>query len=154
MRKITILSYILLFFTTTIPRLTQMMLLVETDNSASCYENFSSTNSDIINSTVESILQIKQDSDNGDDNDNDIFDDEIYELFKIISSELSKIEENENADDGYMRLIFIIVILILIVSIKAKIYKMLTCFKRKKPVHDSALEKITIRELNYNINNN
>lgn len=78
---------------------------------------------------------------------------ELDTLFNMIMEEISKIQKNEVTDYGYTRMIFIILILFFIFSIKTKLYKIITCCKRMKPdSKDAALEKITIQELNYIIN--
>ncbi|AHH82714.1 ORF-125 [Buzura suppressaria nucleopolyhedrovirus] len=88
---------------------------------------------------------------NSDDKDDNT--EELDSLFNIVMGEISKIQKNETTDNGYIRMIFIILILFFIFSIKTKIYKIFTCCKRLKPTpNDTALEKITIQELNYIIN--
>lgn len=80
---------------------------------------------------------------------------DIDKLLEVIMDQVSKIEKNELADNGYTRIILIFLILIFVLLIKTKIYKLSTCFnKRKSPVeaHPVALDKITIQEYTYNIN--
>ncbi|QWO71680.1 hypothetical protein [Orgyia pseudotsugata single capsid nuclopolyhedrovirus] len=84
---------------------------------------------------------------NGNANKND-----IDAVFAVIMEEINKIQKNEITDYGYTRMIFIILILFFIFSLKAKLYKILTCFKKKTKPDECALETITIRELNYNVN--
>ncbi|ABY65857.1 hypothetical protein [Orgyia leucostigma nucleopolyhedrovirus] len=87
----------------------------------------------------------------GNDNDDKATND-IDTLFTVIMEEINKIQKNEITDYGYTRMIFIVLILFFIFSIKAKLYKILTCFKKKVKHEEGALETITIRELNYNVN--
>ncbi|QHB21794.1 orf135 [Artaxa digramma nucleopolyhedrovirus] len=79
---------------------------------------------------------------------------DIEVLFKLIMEQVSKIQNNEITDYGYTRMIFVILIIFFIFSIKSKIYRLLSCVKKKKKslAGECALENITIRELNYNVN--
>ncbi|ACO53579.1 unknown [Euproctis pseudoconspersa nucleopolyhedrovirus] len=81
--------------------------------------------------------------------------DDVAVLFNLIMQQVGKIQKNEISDFGYTKLIFALLILSFIFSIKSQIYKLLTCAKRKKKLKsdDCALETITIKEFNYNVNN-
>jgi hypothetical protein len=98
------------------------------------------------------LLMLLRDSDqllNSTDNSND-----IDALFNMIMNEISNIQKHEVSDNSYTRMIFILLIMLLLFSFKTKLYKMMTCFKKKPMSEDCALEKITIKELNYNVTQN
>ncbi len=86
---------------------------------------------------------------NGTINNND-----IDALFSMIMNEISNIQKHEVSDNSYTRMIFILLIMLLLFSFKTKLYKIMTCFKKKRTSEDCALEKITIKELNYNVTQN
>ncbi|QNV47776.1 hypothetical protein [Alphabaculovirus altersperidaniae] len=89
-------------------------------------------------------------------------DKDIDSIFAIIMNEISKIEKTESSDVNYTKIIIGLLILITIFTLKTKIYRISTCWRRKKQqrrwfksyndVNDDApLENITIQELNYNV---
>lgn len=77
--------------------------------------------------------------------------DDVDKLLQLIMNEVTKIEKNEETDYGYTKMIFIALIMMGILLIKTKIYKISTCFKKRKKTENETLEKITIQEFNYNI---
>ncbi|QYC92752.1 Hypothetical protein Trvi_ORF143 [Trabala vishnou gigantina nucleopolyhedrovirus] len=111
------------------------------------------------------ITNIDNNKKNTNNNNNEDANHDIDTLFGMIMEEVNKIHKNEVTDYSYTRMIFIILILFFIFSFKTKLYKILTCFTRKKKNANNndndddnednkhVLEKITIREFNYNINN-
>ena len=91
--------------------------------------------------------------------DSDGFDnskDDISSLFITIMNEIGKIEKIESNDISYTKMIFGVLILIALFTVKTKLYRISTCCLQRKN-HKShgdeviPLENITIQELNYNI---
>ncbi|AKC91633.1 hypothetical protein [Lambdina fiscellaria nucleopolyhedrovirus] len=91
-----------------------------------------------------------------DDNDKNDVDENIDNLFAMILEEMNKIKKNEDTDYSYTKIIMIILCLLLIFSLKTKMYRLSQCFKKKHTNNsnkdNALLEKITIQEFNYNVN--
>ncbi|AIU41359.1 orf120 [Sucra jujuba nucleopolyhedrovirus] len=83
---------------------------------------------------------------------------DIDHLFNMIMVEVTKIQKNESNDYSYTRIIFILLIVFFIITLKIKLYKYMNCNRKRAATPALAeekvpLEKITIKELNYNFNN-
>ncbi|ACF05411.1 hypothetical protein [Adoxophyes orana nucleopolyhedrovirus] len=73
--------------------------------------------------------------------------DSIDKFMNIVVHELTDIQQNEINDVSYTKIILILVILICILLLKVKFYKISKCFRRN---HD-IIETIKINEFNYNM---
>nr|AMO27620.1 hypothetical protein [Lymantria dispar multiple nucleopolyhedrovirus]QCQ67692.1 hypothetical protein [Lymantria dispar multiple nucleopolyhedrovirus] len=79
---------------------------------------------------------------------------DIDALFALIMVELQKIHSSELSDFSYTKLILILLILIMLYSLKTKLYKLSMCCNKKRDDakrQQTPLENITIQEFNYNV---
>lgn len=79
--------------------------------------------------------------------------DDVDKILQIIMNEVTKIEKNEETDYGYTKMIFFALIMIGVLLIKTKLYKISACFKKKKKKdwkRDVGKDKYSRIQLQYN----
>jgi hypothetical protein len=54
----------------------------------------------------------------------------VDKILQIVIDEVNKIENNEETDCAYTKMIFLILIMTGLLIIKTKLYKIITCFKK------------------------
>ncbi|QAT90302.1 hypothetical protein KM622_gp016 [Spodoptera exempta nucleopolyhedrovirus] len=83
---------------------------------------------------------------------------DLNKIFTLIIKEIDNLAKNENNDFGMTKIILGLLVFIALFTLKTKIYRLSTCLRRKKQRNEDgdtcseALEKITIKEINYNHN--
>ncbi|AXU41616.1 ORF18 [Spodoptera eridania nucleopolyhedrovirus] len=113
----------------------------------------------IIASYIETNVTLQDKDSRNDDDENTLTDKDIDNIFAVIMDEISKIEKTESSDVNYTKIIIGLLILITLFTLKTKIYRISTCWRRKKQrnlkngggADEIPLENITIQELNYNV---
>ncbi|AYN44974.1 se14 [Alphabaculovirus alterspexiguae] len=110
------------------------------------------------NLTLQNTLDDETTTDTIQNKNNLNYEEDLNKIFSLIIRELAK---NENNDFGMTtKIILGILVFMAFFTLKTKIYRLSTCLRRKKQRKinteednsSEALEKITIKEINYNHN--